>query len=82
MHCSMDGFCTHYSKVKDLIIKDSLHASVYMKRQTYRNRKWTSGCLEGDGNPLQCSCLGNPMDRGSWKATVHGVAKSWTRFSN
>ena len=31
---------------------------------------------EGDGNPLQNSCLGNPMDRGAWLATVHGVAKS------
>ena len=33
---------------------------------------------EGNGNPRQCSCLGNPMDRGAWRATVHGVAKSWT----
>ena len=31
---------------------------------------------EGNGNPLQCSCLGNPMDRGAWWATVHGVAES------
>ena len=30
---------------------------------------------EGNGNPLQCSCLGNPMDRGVWWFTVHGVAK-------
>ena len=30
---------------------------------------------EGNGNPLQYSCLGNPMDRGSWRAIVHGVAK-------
>ena len=30
---------------------------------------------EGNGNPLQYSCLGNPMDRGAWRATVHGVAK-------
>ena len=30
---------------------------------------------EGNGNPLQYSCLGNPMDRGAWWATVHGVAK-------
>ena len=30
---------------------------------------------EGNGNPLQNSCLGNPMDRGAWRATVHGVAK-------
>ena len=31
---------------------------------------------EGNGNLLQYSCLGNPVDRGTWKATVHGVAKS------
>ena len=30
---------------------------------------------EGSGNPLQYSCLGNPMDRGAWHATVHGVEK-------
>ena len=30
---------------------------------------------EGNGNLLQDSCLGNPMDRGTWRATVHGVAK-------
>ena len=33
---------------------------------------------EANGNPLQCSCLGNHMDRGAWQATVHGAAKSWT----
>ena len=33
---------------------------------------------EGNGNPLQDSCLGNPMDRGAWRATVHEVAKSQT----
>ena len=32
----------------------------------------------GNGNPLQSSCLGNPMDRGSWWSTVHGIIKSWT----
>ena len=43
----------------------------------------------GNGNPLQYSCLENPMDRGAWRATVHGItratvhgiAKSWTRLS-
>ena len=35
---------------------------------------------EGDDNPLQYSCLENPMDRGASWATVHGVAKSWTRL--
>ena len=33
---------------------------------------------EGNGNPLQYYCLKNPMDRGAWQATVHGVAKSRT----
>ena len=35
---------------------------------------------EGHGNPLQNSCLENPMDRGAWQATVHGVAQSRTRL--
>ena len=30
---------------------------------------------EGNGNPLYYSCLGNPMDRGAWQVTIHGVAK-------
>ena len=37
---------------------------------------------EGSGNPLQYSCLENPMDGGAWKATVHGVAKSQIRLSD
>ena len=37
---------------------------------------------EGSGNPLQYCCLGNPMDRGAWQATVHGVTKSQTRLSH
>ena len=36
----------------------------------------------GNGNPLQYSCLENPMDRGGWWASVHGVTKSWTRLSD
>ena len=37
---------------------------------------------EGNGNPLQCSCMENPMDRGTWQATIHGVAKSWTQLND
>ena len=35
-----------------------------------------------NGNPLQYSCLRNPLDRGAWQTTVHGVKKSWTRRSD
>ena len=37
---------------------------------------------EGNGNPLQYSCLENPLERGAWQATVHGVAKSQTQLSD
>ena len=40
------------------------------------------GLGEGNGTPLQYSCLENPMDGGAWWAAVHGVAKSWTRLSD
>ena len=41
--------------------------------------RWPGG---GHGSPLQCSCLENPMHRGAWWATVHGVAQSQTRLSD
>ena len=37
---------------------------------------WGGSSAEGNGYPLQYSCLGNPMDRGAWRAAVHGVAES------
>ena len=36
----------------------------------------------GNGNLLQYSCLENPMDRGTWRATVHGGTKNWTQLSD
>ena len=36
----------------------------------------------GNDNPLQYPCLGDPVDRGAWRATVHGVPKSWTRLGD
>ena len=38
--------------------------------------QWVKGA--GDGTPLQCSCLANPMDGGAWRAAVHGVARCQT----
>ena len=43
---------------------------------------WGRAPGEGNGNPLQYSCLENPMDGGAWWGTVHRVAKSWTRLSD
>ena len=43
---------------------------------------WGRSPGEGNGNPLQFSCLENPMDGGAWQAIVHGVAKSRTRLSD
>ena len=53
-------------------------------------RRWSLGLIPGSGrspgggygNPLQYSCLENPMDRGAWRGTVHGAAKSQTRMSD
>ena len=55
------------------------------ERQCQRMLKLLHNCThhgEGNGTPLQHSCLENPMDRGAWWAAVHGVAKSRTRLSN
>ena len=41
-------------------------------------RRWVIG--EWNGNPLQCSCLENPRDRGAWGAAIYGVSQSWTRL--
>ena len=40
---------------------------------------WGESPGEGNGNPLQYPCLGNPLDREAWQATVPGVSKSWTQ---
>ena len=48
----------------------------YLKRQNYNTLAMKH--REGNGNPLQYSCLENPMDGEAWQATVHGVAKSQT----
>ena len=43
---------------------------------------YTKAFREGNGTPLQYSCLENPMDGGAWKAAVHGVAEGQARLSN
>ena len=43
---------------------------------------WGRSPREGNGNPLQYPCLGNPINREAWHPTVHGVAKSQTQLSD
>ena len=51
-----------------------------VSRKKEKKKKKDHG--EGNGTPLQYSCLEDPMDGGAWWAAVHGVAKSWTQLGN
>ena len=64
-----DGDCSHEIK-----------RCLFLGRKSMTNLDSIFG--EGNGNPLQYSCLENPMDGGAWKAAVHGVASSQTRLSD
>ena len=58
-------------------------AAVYgvAKSRTQLHLDFSLSCIgEGNGNPLQCSCLEDPMDGGAWWAAVYGVAQSQTRL--
>ena len=67
-------------------LTDSLVAEMVKSLPAMQETVWISvsgrSPGEGNGNPLQCSCLENPMDRGARQATVHGVAKSWRQLSD
>ena len=53
-----------------------------MEETQFRSLGWEDSPREGNGYPLQYSCLENPMGRGAWRATVHGDARSWTQLSD
>ena len=60
-------------KCSDLACMDALSLQIILYHVTYN-------VGERNGNPLPCSCLENPRDRGAWWAAVYGVAQSWTRL--
>jgi len=60
---------------KTILLTEGQRLESYLS-SPHKQKVDTSG--EGNGNPLQYSCLENPMDRGAWYLTVHGVPKSWT----
>ena len=65
----------HYQSNFHIVLSLSTYLSVFAVIYTFHNG-------EGNGNPLQYSCLENPMDGGAWWAAVHGVPNSRTRLSD
>ena len=59
-----------------------MHFKIKMHILNLPFKSFIIGVGEGDGTPLQYSCLENPMDRGAWQAALHGVAKSRTQLSD
>jgi len=79
---SLAFLCTNNEK-SERATKESITFTIATKRIKYLGinlPKETTG--EGNGPPLQYSCLENPMDGGAWWAAVHGITKSRTRLSN
>ena len=68
-------------KLLELINAFGKVAGYKISKQKYLAFLYTNNG-EGNGTPLQYSCLENPMDGGAWWAAVHGVAKSWIRLSD
>ena len=83
LHCSMFGanccFLTHI-QVSQKTVKVVWYSQLFKHFPQFAVIHTVNG--EGNGNPLQYSCLENSMDRGTWWAIVHGVAKSQTRLSD
>ena len=63
----------NFSIYHTAVLAIAIHVVIYTPSTSFR---------EGDGTPLQYSCLENPMDGGAWWAAVHGVTKSQTRLSD
>ena len=66
-----------YNYIADLVVKN-LPVNTEEARDASSVLRLGRSSGGGNGNPLQYSCLQNPMDRGAWRATVHMVAKSQT----
>ena len=73
---------TYFSKAKVALVVKNLPANAGNARDTGSIPGWGRAPGEGNGNPLQCSCMENSMDRGSWWTTVYGITKSQTQLSD
>ena len=75
------GFTCYLRSFEDFPGGSDAKASVYNAGDLGSSPGLGRSPGEGNGNPLQYYCLENPMDRGAWWATIHGVAESWTQLS-
>ena len=74
------GFMSHPDDPSDTVVKNpSASAGDTRDMDSIPDREDSPGV--GNGNPLQYSCLENPMDRGAWRATVHGITRDWMQLS-
>ena len=86
IHSSVDGHlgCFH---VLAVVNSAPVNTGVYMSFSIMISSEYmlSSGIVgsygEGSGNPLQCSCLENPRDGGTWGAAIYGVAQSWMQLT-
>ena len=80
------SFWWHSSRCFHIYITSQVVKNLLVSARDMRHLNLTAGPGRSPGggrdNPLQYSCLENPMDRGAWWATVHSVTKNWTQLSN
>ena len=80
-HCFFKSFNTNHGASPTSLVAETVKASAYKAGDPGLIPGLGRFSGEGNGNPLQYSCLENPMDGGAWQATVHGVAKRRTWLS-
>ena len=67
---------------QDTLVAHTVKNLLAMQETRVQSLGWEDSSGEENGNPLQHSCLENPMERGAWRAEVHGVTKSWDWTTN
>ena len=83
-HLNLQGFSLGWGTISGSflnslsLVSQAVNDLPAAQKSRVRSLGWEDSPREGNGNAVQYSCLGNPLDRGAWQATVHGVAKTDT----